>query len=145
MVLPSLPQTFLNLKGDINFVKINLMKKVLIILAHAFVGWVLCGATMGVGQAVTSMENTLIAHAVGAPIYFFAVSWVYFKKFNYTTPLQTAVIFISFVILVDFFLVALVINKSLEMFTSPLGTWIPFALLFLSTLLTGRAITQKKI
>jgi hypothetical protein len=120
-------------------------KKLIILLIHAFVGWALCGATMGIGMAVTSMESTLIAHAIGAPIYFAAVSWVYFKKFNYTSPIQTALIFISFVILVDFFLVALVINKSLEMFTSPLGTWIPFALIFLSTYLTGRVITQKKI
>jgi hypothetical protein len=119
-------------------------KKIIIILSHAFVGWALCGATMGVGTAVTSMQNTLIAHAIGAPIYFAGVSLVYFKKFNYTTPLKTALIFISFVILVDFFLVALVINKSLEMFTSPLGTWIPFGLIFLSTYLTGRMITQKK-
>jgi hypothetical protein len=44
---------------------------------------------------------------------------------------------VGFVILVDFFLVALVINRSLEMFASPLGTWIPFALIFASTYLTG--------
>jgi len=62
---------------------------------------------------------------------------VYFEKFNYTTPLQTAIIFVVFVITVDFFLVALVINKSLDMFSSLLGTWIPFALIFTSTYLTG--------
>jgi hypothetical protein len=37
----------------------------------------------------------------------------------------------------DFFLVAMVINRSFEMFTSPLGTWIPFVLIFASTYLTG--------
>jgi hypothetical protein len=65
------------------------------------------------------------------------VSLNYFRRFNYTTPLQTAFIFVSFVILVDFFIVALVINQSLEMFTSLLGTWIPFALIFISTYLMG--------
>jgi hypothetical protein len=51
--------------------------------------------------------------------------------------LQTALIFVGFVITVDFLLVALVINHSLAMFASLLGTWIPFALIFASTYLTG--------
>lgn len=113
------------------------ISKIFIILAHAFVGWALCAATMGIGMAVTSLDNTLIAHAIGAPIFFAIVSLVYFKKFNFTTPLQTATIFIAFVIAMDFFVVAMLINRSFEMFTSLLGTWIPFALIFTSTYLTG--------
>ena len=113
------------------------IQKILIILAHAFAGWMLCAATMGIGMAVTSLENTLIAHAIGAPIFFAAVSLVYYRKFNFTIPLQTAVIFIAFVFAMDFFVVAMLINRSVEMFTSVLGTWIPFALIFASTYLTG--------
>ena len=111
--------------------------RIAVILAHAFVGWVLCAATMGIGMAVTSLENTLIAHAIGAPIFFAIVSLVYFNKFNYTTPLQTAIIFVTFVIAMDVFVVAMLINRSFEMFTSLLGTWIPFMLIFASTYLTG--------
>ncbi|HEX6384500.1 MAG TPA: hypothetical protein VF177_07510 [Anaerolineae bacterium] len=74
---------------------------------------------------------------IGAPIYFTIVSLIYFKKFNFTTPLQTAIIFVGFVIAVDFFVVALSINRSLAMFASLLGTWIPFVLIFTSTYLTG--------
>jgi hypothetical protein len=109
---------------------------------HAFIGWALCAATMGIGQATMTMQNALIVHALGAPIYFSILSWNYFKKFNYTTPLQTAIIFVSFVILVDFFVVALLVNKSLDMFASLLGTWIPFALIFSSTYLTGTYILK---
>jgi len=47
------------------------------------------------------------------------------------------------VMAIDFFLVALVVNGSLDMFRSLLGTWIPFALIFLSTYLTGRAVGPK--
>jgi len=112
-------------------------KKAVIILVHAFVGWGLCGATIGIGRNVTSMEMTLVLHAIGAPIFFAVIALIYFKNFNYTTPLQTAVIFIGFVIFMDVFLVALFIEKSFAMFTSPLGTWIPFALIFLATYLTG--------
>ena len=112
-------------------------KKVFTILVHAFVGWAFCTASMVIGMATMSLESALIVHAIGAPIIFTIISLVYFNKFNYTTPLQTALIFVSFVIVVDFFVVALMINRSLEMFASPLGTWIPFALIFTSTYVTG--------
>ena len=108
-----------------------------VILVHAFVGWALCGAIMFVGMGITSLQTTLIAHAIGAPIIFAAVSWIYFRKFSYTTPLQTAIIFVAFVIAMDFFVVSLLINRSFDMFLSWLGTWLPFALLFASTYVTG--------
>ena len=117
-------------------------RQIAIIAIHAFIGWALCAATMGIGMAVTSMQTTLILHAIGAPIFFAAVSFNYFKRFSFTSPLKTALIFIGFVIFVDFFLVAMVINKNFDMFLSPLGTWIPFALIFTSTYLTGKAITK---
>jgi hypothetical protein len=113
------------------------LRKFITILVRAFIGWGLCGATMGIGMATTSLENTLIIHAIGAPFFFVVISLIYFSKFNYTTPLQTALIFIGFVMILDFFVVALMINKSLEMFASLMGTWIPFVLIFASTYLTG--------
>ena len=112
-------------------------RKYIIVLAHAFVGWALCAATMGIGMATTSSQKALIIHAIGAPIFFIIISLIYFKNFNYTSPLRTATIFVGFVMIVDFFLVALVILKSLDMFASLLGTWIPFVLIFISTYLTG--------
>jgi hypothetical protein len=117
-------------------------RKIIIILVHALVGWALCAATMGIGMATTTLENTLIIHAIGAPIFFTAVSLIYFNKFNYTSPLQTALIFVGFVITTDFFVVALLINRSLDMFASLLGTWIPFALIFSSTYLTGLYVAK---
>lgn len=119
------------------------MKKHYILLAHAFAGWVLCAATMGIGMNTISMDSTLIIHAIGAPIFFAIVSLIYFSKFNYTTPLLTAVYFISFVVLVDVFVVALMINQSLEMFTSLIGTWIPFSLIFISTFFTGIIVSKR--
>ena len=117
------------------------IKRILIILVHAFVGWALCAATMGIGMSVTTLDNTLIIHALGAPIFFACVSLVYFRKFNYTSPLQTALYFLAFVVAMDFFVVAMLINRSFEMFASLLGTWLPFALIFASTYLTGYFIT----
>ncbi|MGD0613766.1 MAG: hypothetical protein ABSB41_19900 [Anaerolineales bacterium] len=120
------------------------VSKIAVFLAPAFAGWLLCDATMGVGMSFLPLGTALIVHAIAAPLFFTIISLVYFTKFHYTTPLQTASIFVGFVVLVDFFVVALLINKSMDMFTSPIGTWIPFALIFLSTYLTGIFIQQRK-
>ncbi|MFC1821902.1 hypothetical protein ACFL9T_04285 [Thermodesulfobacteriota bacterium] len=119
--------------------RMNLIKIITIII-FAFIGWAACGATMGIGMALTTLEFTLIIHAIGAPIYFIILSMLYFRKFNYTNPLTTATIFIAFVIFVDFILVALIINKSFDMFRSFIGTWLPFILIFVSTWLTGKIV-----
>ncbi len=110
------------------------------IALFGLVGWALCGAIMFVGMAVTSMQTTLIAHALGAPVIFTAISWIYYTRFGYTKPLTTAVVFLGIVVFLDFFPVATVINQSFEMFASLLGTWIPWALIFLSTYLTGLVV-----
>jgi hypothetical protein len=99
---------------------------------------------MGIGMAATTLNRALITHAIAAPIFFGGISLIYFRKFNYTTPLQTAFYFLAFVVAMDFFVIAMLINRSFEMFTSPLGTWLPFALIFASTYLTGRFIIGAK-
>ena len=65
------------------------------------------------------------------------------KKFNYTKPVITALIFIGFVIIVDFVLVSAIIMKNYEMFYSPLGTWIPFSLITILTYLVGTFVNKK--
>ena len=110
---------------------------------HAFVGWALCGLTMFVGREVTTMQTALIVHAIAAPIFFTAISRLYFRRFAFTGPLATALFFVAFVISMDFFLVGLLIERSLEMFTSFLGTWLPFTQIFLSTYLTGSILQRQ--
>ncbi len=116
----------------------KIVAKAAVIGGHALVGWALCAATMGIGMQLFPLLTALITHAIGAPIFFALVSWNYFRRFRFTTPAQTAAIFVLVVVFLDFFLVALVILKSLAMFASLLGTWIPFALIFASTYITGR-------
>lgn len=111
--------------------------QVVVILLLGLLGWALCGAIMFVGMALTTIDTTLIAHAVGAPLIFGLISWFYFARLCYTGPLATALVFLGIVVFMDVFFVAMVINRSFEMFTSPLGTWIPFALIFLATYVTG--------
>ena len=120
------------------------LKKTVVIAAHALVGWGLCGAIIGIGRSVTSMDNTLIIHAVAVPIIFSTVSLLYFRFFHYTRPLQTATIFLGVAVGLDLFLIAPFAEKSFAMFSSILGTWIPFALIFLATWLTGLLVTNPK-
>lgn len=114
-----------------------------VLLAHAFVSWALCTAAMMIPMALVSVEFALGVHAIGAPIFAGTISWNYYRRFGYTNPLQTALTFVGFVIIVDFFLVALIIERSFEMFTSPLGTWIPFASIFTATYLMGRSTESR--
>lgn len=119
------------------------LKQISIILILGAIGWALCGAIVFIGRSLTDMQTTLIVHAVGAPIIFSLISLLYFSRFNYTSPLQTAITFFAIVVLLDFFLVALIIERSMDMFRSLLGTWIPWMLIFLSTYLTGLAVEAR--
>ncbi len=116
---------------------------VAIIAAHALVLWILCGAIMMIGREIWSLETTLIVHAAGAPVLAVMVSLIYFTYFNYTSPLQTAAIFMLSAISLDAIIVASFIERSFEMFTSPIGTWIPFGLIFLATYLTGSLMMRR--
>jgi hypothetical protein len=115
-----------------------------VIAAHTLVAYALCGAIIFVGRQIWTMETTLIVHAIGVPIVYLFVSLIYFTYFSYTTPLQTAAIFTLSAILLDLILVATIIEKSYEMFGSLIGTWIPFASMFLTTYLIGILITKRK-
>jgi len=119
-------------------------KKALVVFVFALIGWGLCGAIIGIGRSITTIENTLIIHAIGVPVIFGALSWIYFTWFHYTSPLQTALIFLGFAILMDGGIIAPFSEKSFAMFSSILGTWIPFALIFASTYLVGWTVTQRK-
>ena len=122
--------------------KLN-FKEIIIVLIHAFIVWTLCRATIAVGRSITTIELTLIIHAIGAPIFASIVAVLYYKKFNYTSPFWTAFIFLLFIIAMDAGLVAPVFEKSYRMFRSILGTWIPFSLICMSTYITGLIIKRK--
>lgn len=107
-------------------------------IAHALVGWGLCGATMGIGLANTTVDRALVIHAIAAPIIFALVSVVYFAFFNFTGALTTAAGFVCIVMLLDVVVVALLIQGEFTMFRSVLGTWLPFVLIFVSTYVVGR-------
>jgi hypothetical protein len=123
--------------------KASMLTKVLVLFIHMLAGWGLCGAIIGIGRTFTSMDNTLIIHAIAVPILFCLISGIYFRFFHYTQPFMTALMFMGFAMVMDAAIIAPFVEKSFVMFQSVLGTWIPFLLIFTSTFLTGKVISKK--
>jgi hypothetical protein len=90
-----------------------------------------------------SMDMTLIVHAVGAPVGAAIASWFYFRNFYFIRPLATAAIFVGLSLVLDVLIIALLIEKSFDMFSSFLGVWLSQALIFSATYSTGKFMTPE--
>ena len=118
-------------------------KKWGVLLAHALVVWAICGSIMFIGMAVTSMPVTLTVHAIGAPVASALLAYRYHRRHADISPLLTAAFFVGTALFLDFFLVAMVIEKSFEMFKSFVGLWLPMILIFTAAYLTGNYVRSK--
>ena len=114
------------------------------IAVFAIVGWAVCAATIGIGFTLMTEREALVLHAIVAPIAFAGLSWLYFTRFAYTPPLTTALMFLTIVVVLDVFVVALFIEKSFVMIASVLGTGTPLILIFGSTWATGIFVYRPK-
>lgn len=112
------------------------------LVGHAVVGWAVCGGTIAAGRRILSIENTLVVHAIVAPLVFALLSMHFLRRYHAATPFRTSLAFVGIVVGLDAFVVAPFIEHSYAMFTSPLGTWIPFASIWLSSFLVGHACQQ---
>lgn len=112
------------------------------LLAHSLLGWAICGTTVGVGRQFFSMELTLIAHAAVAPLAFGLLTWQYFRRFPIASPATTALTMVGVVMGLDALVVAPFLEGSYAMFGSILGTWVPLALILVSSWITGRVASR---
>jgi len=119
-----------------------MLKKILILALFGLIGWGICGGIINVGRSLTTVETTLIIHAIAVPIVFGILSFFYHRFFHYTQPIQTGLIFMIMAMVLDAGIIAPFAEKSFVMFTSILGTWIPFALIFIATYLVGLLVDQ---
>ncbi|MHA2118236.1 MAG: hypothetical protein ACW98J_04890 [Candidatus Thorarchaeota archaeon] len=113
------------------------LRESLILIAHSIIIYFVCFAVMGAAMATSPIDTALVVHAAVAPFVSATFSYIYYKKFNYTSPLVTAIVIMATVILLDFFLTATIILSDYSMFYSLIGTWIPFGLIFTSAFLVG--------
>lgn len=115
------------------------MRTYLILLAFAVAVWAYCGAIMGIGRAVTTLETTLMMHAIGAPVGAAVAGWSFQRLRGGVKPVAVAAAFVATALILDGFLVAPVFERSFEMFRSVIGVWLPQALIFLAAWWAGSA------
>src|SRR5271169_4084073 len=84
-----------------------------------------------------SLTGAMVIHALAAPLFFWALARRYFVARGSRDPLPTAVTWTAVAAMLDLVVVAGVVQRSLAMFGSIAGTWLPFALILLVTWATG--------
>jgi menaquinone-dependent protoporphyrinogen oxidase len=117
-------------------------RSVIRLFAYGFVGWALCAALMAVLLQTVSTAAAIAIHAVAAPLIFTGIAIGYFHARGARDPVPTAIAFTAIVVVLDAALVAGLVLRDFAMFTSFAGTWLPFALIFLATWVTGLAMSM---
>ena len=121
-----------------------MMRKFLIAVPFAVLVWANCGAIMGVGPQLMSMETTLIVHAIGGPLGAAIATLTYNRFFGYLAPVNLAVLFVGTALMLDALLVSPFFVGDYGMFASPFGLWVPMALIFGVTWLTGAWLGRRE-
>ncbi len=112
-----------------------------VLLLHAALGWALCASLMAVLLSLMSLRPALVLHGLLAPVFFIAISIHYFRAPGARDPLPTALAFVGAVALLDLIIVAGVVQRSIAIFASLGGTWLPLTLIFAATLATGELMS----
>jgi menaquinone-dependent protoporphyrinogen oxidase len=108
---------------------------------HGFAGWAVCAALMGGLLRVASPGVAGAVHAMVAPLVFVAIAAHYFGARGAHEPLPTALAFAAMFATLDAGVVAALASRSFAMLSSFAGTWLPLALVVLSTWVTGFVIS----
>lgn len=114
-----------------------------VVVGLAVPAWAGCAATMAIARTIAPLELALVLHALAAPVIFAALAYVYFTRVGDASPLVTALVFLGTALALDL-LFALVVPAAWPMFASVLGTWLPLALAFAATWLTGNLVTTSR-
>ena len=92
-----------------------------------------------------STGAAIAIHAIAVPLIFTAIAIVYFRARGARDPLPTAIAFVAIVAVLDAAVVAALVLHDFAMFMSFAGTWLPFALIFLVTWVTGVAMSMMPV
>jgi hypothetical protein len=109
------------------------------------IGWVICVAIYLAGETFFRADQSALIHFILTPFVFMGLSIVYFRYINLTRPIITALAITLIFIILDFFIVALFIEKSLYLFSNIMRTWLPFIFIFLTVFLTGLKYTDQTL
>ncbi len=106
----------------------------------ALVLWGACGAVIGVGRRLWSLDTTLRVHLIAAPIIAFLVAVAHKALAPEFDPLLRAAAITIIVMLLDALVVAPLFERSYAMFRSFIGTWLPFAAIFAACWAAGVSV-----
>jgi len=120
-------------------IRLQTTARAAVLCAHALLGWALCGVTIAVGRAFTTLPRALLYHAVAAPVFFAAIAYSYAFWFGYLRALPAAAFFTGFVLAMDLLLVAPFVERSFAMVQSAVGFWIPVGSIFVASWIAGVA------
>lgn len=95
--------------------------------------WALCGATIAIGRRIWSLQTTLYVHLAAAPVFAFALTALFGAAFPGLDRLLRAEVMTGLVVALDFCVVAPIFERSFAMFKSLVGTWLPFATIFIAS------------
>lgn len=119
-------------------------KELAVAVAFAVPVWANCGAIMGIGPQFLSMESTLIVHAVGGPLGGAIATVIYYRLFGDLAPLNLASLFVATALLLYALVVSPFFVGNYGMFASLFGLWVPMALIFGVTWLTGALLGRHR-
>ena len=103
------------------------------LIGASLVLWGLCGATIAIGRRLWSLQTTLYVHLAAAPVFAFALAALFGAAFPEFDRLLRAEVMTGLVVVLDLCVVAPIFERSFAMFRSVIGTWLPFAAIFLAS------------
>ena len=107
-------------------------------LLWALAVWAVCALSIVTLRATVGLETALWVHLAVAPLVSLAATLAYRNHPGRLAAVPTAVLFLLFAVATDALLVAPFVERSFAMFRSPIGTWVPFALIFAGSLAASR-------
>jgi len=99
--------------------------------------WGGCGGVMSVGRRLWTLDIALRIHLIAAPILAFLTAALHVVLAPSFDPTLRAAVMTGLVVVLDAAVVAPLFERSYAMFRSFLGTWLPFAAIFLASWAAG--------
>jgi hypothetical protein len=107
------------------------------LIGLALILWGACGGVIAIGRRLWSIDTTLRVHLVAAPLIAFLVAAAHKELMPTFDPLLRAASLTAIVMLLDALVVAPLFERSYAMFQSVIGTWLPFAAIFVAAWAVG--------
>jgi len=105
----------------------------------ALVLWAACGGVIAIGRRVWTLQTTLVVHLFTAAAFAFAAAAHKLLAPEFDVVGRAAAM-TGLIVALDALVVAPLFERSYAMFRSALGTWIPFAAIFLASWAAGRLV-----